>query len=117
MSCQQPFPLEFNPKERVRRALYRKPVDRFPTQCNYTAVMGKTLAEYFGGDYGAQHSMLFSPRLWRRLIKPRLAMMFAAFRDAGLPAILHSDDDVRAILPDLVEIGVTGSDPGSLRPA
>jgi uroporphyrinogen decarboxylase len=66
---------------------------------------------YFGDDYGAQHSMLFSPRLWRRLIKPRLARMFAVYRNAGLPVILHSDGDIRPILPDLVEIGVTALNP------
>lgn len=66
---------------------------------------------YFGDDYGAQRSMLFSPRLWRRLIKPRLARLFSVFLDAGLPVILHSDGDIRAILPDLVEIGLTALNP------
>lgn len=66
---------------------------------------------YFGDDYGAQRSMLFSPRMWRTLMKPRLARMFAVFTDAGLPVILHSDGDIRAILPDLVEIGVTTLNP------
>lgn len=66
---------------------------------------------YLGDDYGAQRSMLFSPRLWRRLIKPRLAKLFAVFLDAGLPVILHSDGDIRAILPDLVEIGLTTLNP------
>lgn len=66
---------------------------------------------YLGDDYGAQHAMLFSPRIWRRLIKPRLARLFAVFIDAGLPVILHSDGDIRAILPDLVEIGLTTLNP------
>lgn len=66
---------------------------------------------YFGDDYGAQHAMLFSPRLWRRLIKPRLARIFAPFLDADLPVILHSDGDIRAILPDLIEIGMTTLNP------
>ncbi len=66
---------------------------------------------YFGDDYGAQKAMLFSPRLWRRLIKPRLARLFAVFADAGLPVILDSDGDVRAILPDLVDIGLTTLNP------
>ena len=66
---------------------------------------------YFGDDYGAQRAMLFSPRLWRRLMKPRLARMFAVFLDAGLPVILHSDGDIRAILPDLVEMGLTTLNP------
>jgi len=66
---------------------------------------------YFGDDYGAQRAMLFSPRLWRRLMKPRLARLFAVFLDAGLPVILHSDGDIRAILPDLVEMGLTTLNP------
>ena len=66
---------------------------------------------YFGDDYGAQRAMLFSPRLWRRLIKPRLARLFSVFADAGLPVIFHSDGDIRAILPDLVEIGLTTLNP------
>ncbi|MGJ5818910.1 uroporphyrinogen decarboxylase family protein [Paludibaculum fermentans] len=68
-------------------------------------------AGYFGDDYGAQRSMLFSPRLWRKLFKPRLAQMFSVFTNAGLPVILHSDGDIRAILPDLVEIGLTTLNP------
>jgi uroporphyrinogen decarboxylase len=66
---------------------------------------------YFGDDYGAQKSTLFSPALWREMIKPRLARMFAVFRDAGLPVILHSDGDIWPILPDLVDIGLTCLNP------
>jgi uroporphyrinogen decarboxylase len=66
---------------------------------------------YFGDDYGAQRGMLFSPTLWRQLIKPRLARLFAVFREAGLPVILHSDGDVWDILPDLVDIGLTCLNP------
>lgn len=66
---------------------------------------------YFGDDYGAQKSLLFSPRLWRQFIKPRLARLFSVFIDAGLPVILHSDGDIWPILPDLVEIGLTCLNP------
>jgi uroporphyrinogen decarboxylase len=66
---------------------------------------------YFGDDYGAQRGLLFSPRIWRQRIKPRLARMFAVFRQAGLPVILHSDGDIWPILPDLVDIGLTCLNP------
>lgn len=66
---------------------------------------------YFGDDYGAQKSMLFSPKMWRALIKPHLARLFAPFRERGLPVILHSDGQIQAILPDLVEIGLTALNP------
>jgi uroporphyrinogen decarboxylase len=66
---------------------------------------------YFGDDYGAQRGLLFSPAAWRRLIKPRLARLFAPFRERGLPVIMHSDGQIQAILPDLVEIGLTVLNP------
>lgn len=66
---------------------------------------------YFGDDYGAQKNMLFSPKLWRKVIKPRLAKLFAPFREAGLPVIMHSDGDINVIMSDLVEIGLTVFNP------
>jgi uroporphyrinogen decarboxylase len=66
---------------------------------------------YFGDDYGAQDNMLFSPRMWRQMIKPRLARMFALFREANLPILMHSDGQIAEILPDLVEIGLTAYNP------
>jgi uroporphyrinogen decarboxylase len=66
---------------------------------------------YLGDDYGAQKSLLFSPKLWRQLIKPRLARLFAVFLEAGLPVLLHSDGDIWPILPDLVDIGLTCLNP------
>jgi len=65
----------------------------------------------FGDDYGAQRGLLFSPKIWRQMFKPRLARMFAVFRDAGLPVMVHSDGDLWPILPDLVEIGLTCLNP------
>jgi uroporphyrinogen decarboxylase len=66
---------------------------------------------YFGDDYGAQKNLLFSPAAWRRLVKPRLARMFAPFRERGLPILMHSDGQIQKILPDLVEIGLTTLNP------
>jgi uroporphyrinogen decarboxylase len=66
---------------------------------------------YFGDDYGAQKNLLFSPRMWRRYIKPRLDRLFAPFRERGLPILMHSDGQIQPILPDLVEIGLTALNP------
>jgi len=66
---------------------------------------------YFGDDYGAQVSTLFSPASWRELIKPRLARLFQPFIDRGLPVMMHSDGDIGPIVPDLVEIGLTALNP------
>jgi len=66
---------------------------------------------YFGDDYGAQKNLLFSPQTWRELFKPRLARLFAVFRDADLPTLMHSDGDISRIVPDLVEIGLSALNP------
>ena len=62
----------------------------------------------YGDDVGTQRGMLMSVRMWRTWLKPRLARTIAAAR-AVRPDVLvfyHSDGDVTAIIPDLIEIGV-----------
>ena len=66
---------------------------------------------YFGDDYGAQQNLLFSPRMWRRYIKPRLARLFEPFTERNMPILMHSDGQIHKILPDLVEIGLTTLNP------
>ena len=66
---------------------------------------------YFGDDYGAQKNLLFSPKMWRKYIKPRLAKLFAPFVERGMPILMHSDGQIQKILPDLVEIGLTTLNP------
>ncbi|MGQ9683902.1 MAG: uroporphyrinogen decarboxylase family protein, partial [Anaerolineae bacterium] len=47
------------------------------------------------------------PRLYRRYFPPQMARMVAAFKRAGARKVmLHSDGDIRAVLDDLVEIGI-----------
>ncbi|MEA2026456.1 MAG: hypothetical protein U9O18_07175, partial [Chloroflexota bacterium] len=42
--------MELTRRERVLRALRYEPVDRLPTQFNYTGSMGRRMAEHFGVD-------------------------------------------------------------------
>ncbi len=65
-------------------------------------------AIWCGDDIANQNAMMFHPDLWRAVMKPRWASVFAAAR-AIKPDILiwyHSDGNVSAVLDDLVEIGV-----------
>ena len=78
-------------------------------------------------DYGTQASQLISPRMFRRLIKPRLAVMFGRIKELAPDAKLffHSCGNVRPLLPDFIELGVdilnpvhvraTGMDPVELK--
>jgi uroporphyrinogen decarboxylase len=61
-----------------------------------------------GDDVGMQTGMMISPAVWRRLFKGRMARLIETAR-AIKPDILtfyHSDGDVRAIVPELIEIGL-----------
>ena len=62
-----------------------------------------------GDDVGTQRGMMMSPTTWRRYLKPRLAAVIAAARQERpqIPIFYHSDGDVRAIIDELIEIGVT----------
>jgi uroporphyrinogen decarboxylase len=59
-----------------------------------------------GDDWGGQNNMLFSPALWRRLIKPRLANIWSIYQKNHIPIIHHSCGDIRLILDDLVDMGL-----------
>ncbi|GAB4445754.1 MAG: hypothetical protein Kow00120_15850 [Anaerolineae bacterium] len=66
-----------------------------------------------GDDIATQRGMLMSPALWRDWLKPRLASIIAAARAVKPDLIIfyHSDGDCRAVVPDLIEIGVTVLNP------
>ena len=60
----------------------------------------------FGDDWGKQEFMIMGPELWRRFIKPRLAVMIAHAKSKGLAASLHSCGDIHEVFPDLIDIGL-----------
>jgi uroporphyrinogen decarboxylase len=57
-------------------------------------------------DYGTQSGMIIDPRDWRRLVKPRLAEIYALARRRGRAVFHHSCGDILPIVPDLIEIGL-----------
>lgn len=78
-------------------------------------------------DYGTQTSQLISPRMFRKIFKPRLQTLFTRIHQLAPKAKLffHSDGNIRPILPDLIEIGIdvlnpihitaTGMEPSALK--
>jgi uroporphyrinogen decarboxylase len=59
-------------------------------------------------DLGAQLQPLISPRTWRDIIKPSQKVIFDAIHQAAPRAkiIFHTDGNVYALIPDLIECGV-----------
>lgn len=59
-----------------------------------------------GDDAGSQSSTILSPMSWRELVKPNLARILDVGTRRGLWVAYHSCGAIRAIIPDLIEIGV-----------
>ena len=60
-------------------------------------------------DIGTQSSMIMSPAMWRKWIKPHMAALIAASRRVN-PKVhfrYHSDGWFVPVIPDLIEIGVS----------
>lgn len=62
-----------------------------------------------GDDVANQNTLMFQPDLWREVMKPRWARVIAAARAVkpDLHVWYHSDGNIRDILDDIVEIGIT----------
>ena len=66
-----------------------------------------------GDDVGMQDRLVMRPETWRAALKPLLARVIAAARAVNpeLPVWYHSDGDIRPIIEDLIEVGVTVLNP------
>ena len=62
-------------------------------------------------DWGSNQRMLFSPRMWRRMIAPYAKRVVQHTRARGVPVNLHSDGHILDIVDDLIEIGYTSMHP------
>ena len=62
---------------------------------------------YFGDDYGENNGPLFSPRLFRKFIKPRLeAVCDYVKKHSSMKILMHSCGSIVPIIPDLIEVGI-----------
>jgi len=60
----------------------------------------------FMDDWGAQHSLLISPDMWRELFMPMYRDYISIAHDNGKYCFMHSDGYIIDILPDLIELGL-----------
>jgi uroporphyrinogen decarboxylase len=60
----------------------------------------------FMDDWGAQDRLLINPSLWREIFKPLYRDYIDIAHGAGKKIFMHSDGHIRAIFPDLVELGL-----------
>jgi len=71
----------------------------------------------YADDYGTQESQIISPDMFRRLLKPRVKVLFETFIKSAPHAkrFFHSDGNVRPLIPDFLEIGVDILNPIHIR--
>lgn len=60
----------------------------------------------FMDDWGTNSTLLIRPKTWREIFKPLYQAYVDMIHAAGKFAFFHSDGNIEAIYPDLVEIGV-----------
>jgi uroporphyrinogen decarboxylase len=61
----------------------------------------------FGDDIGVQHGPMVSPQVYRKLVKPRQAKLFARVHELTSARLLyHTCGSVVQLIDDLIEIGV-----------
>ena len=58
-------------------------------------------------DWGSNKTMLFSPRMWRREIRPYTERVVKHANSLGKPVMLHSDGYIMQIMDDIVDMGIT----------
>ena len=65
----------------------------------------------FTDDWGMQQRLFLRPEQWRRLIKPRLQVLYRIAKSFGCFVFQHSCGHIDEIVPDLIEIGLDVLDP------
>ncbi len=84
------------------------------------------MIELPGDDYAGNQHLVFSPRLFRQLIRPRIERIIAVIREIRpeIKIMLHSDGAIGKLVPDLIEMGidvlhplepVAGMDPAAIK--
>jgi uroporphyrinogen decarboxylase len=81
---------------------------------SYSLVVGKKLVEigvdiiWLADDIGTQNSMLISPELYRRYLKPRYAKFIKELKKINphLKIAYHTDGFVEPVIQDFIEIGI-----------
>lgn len=79
----------------------------FQTQVGIELINRGVDAIWVGDDFGSQSSLLFSPDMFRNMLKPYYVKMVDTFKKtrADIVPILHCDGAVKLLLNDIKEIG------------
>ncbi|MBN1809340.1 MAG: hypothetical protein JW909_09760 [Planctomycetes bacterium] len=93
--------------------------DMFDTHANLAAGMLDLIAAegmepdgiFLGDDMGYKNGLLFSPAAYHGLLEPAHRKICEKAHELGLNVMLHSDGDIRELLPVLRGVGIDGIEP------
>jgi uroporphyrinogen decarboxylase len=89
----------------IAKSLFNK-VESFSTAVVRNLISMGVDVIHITGDVGSNNSMLFSPGMWRELIKPFDENIIAPALDANIPVSLHSCGYCMPLLPEWISMGV-----------
>ena len=101
------FLMDFHTSPAIPDILLERLTERNCGMIRQFASMGVDIIR-LGDDVGTQHGMMMSPDVWRSFLKPRLARIIRTAKDINTDVLIfyHSDGNIDAIIPDLIEIGL-----------
>jgi uroporphyrinogen decarboxylase len=112
---------DFAQNPEIAERILEIPYQYHLTAAKRLAQMGVDMI-WTGDDVGAQNTMLISPKMWRKFLKPRMANFIAELKaiNPQLKIAYHSDGNIYPIIHDLIEIGLdvlNPIQPASMDPA
>jgi len=81
------------------------------TRRTYEQIPGRVDSTSVAEDLGSQEGLLYSPEILREFFLPYMKRMMDLAHQAGAKVATHSDGSIRAIIPDLIEMGMDILDP------
>lgn len=61
---------------------------------------------YFYDDVATQNSLMISPKMWRKLIRPRHAQLIELAQAYNVPVMYHCDGAIYPLVSELIDLGV-----------
>ncbi len=61
---------------------------------------------YFYDDVATQQSLMISPRMWRKHIRPRQAQIIEVAKSYNTPVMYHCDGAIYRLIPELLDMGI-----------
>ncbi len=77
----------------------------------FEQVPGQVMVTYVAEDMGAQRGLMFSLEHIRRYLLPGMRRMIDLAHSAGAFAFHHNDGAIRAVIPDMIALGIDALNP------